>query len=125
MCSARIVVKVAGMCWVIRIGWRMTPPFRCDSTSNSACGPPVDTADRDDVGRSRTAGIGRNTTAAGSIDRGRAVELTAGGRSVRRPGLVARSRAPGRNGQCLDLADQFPLEVVGCPSSRVEDGLVT
>src|SRR5262249_27371482 len=41
-CSARIVVKVGGMCWVIRIGARsITGPISPTMAVN-ACGPPVD-----------------------------------------------------------------------------------
>ena len=41
MCWARMVVKVAGMCWVIRIG-RLIVGLMPPSNVNRACGPPVE-----------------------------------------------------------------------------------
>ncbi len=55
MCSARIVVKVAGMCWVMKMGCR-TAPLSVPSTQNSACGPPVEEPMAIASGVSRAAG---------------------------------------------------------------------
>ncbi len=41
MCSARIGVKVRGMCWVSTTGTDSVSPRPCTSV-NSACGPPVE-----------------------------------------------------------------------------------
>ena len=80
------------------------PPFRCDSTSNSACGPPVELPMAMMSGKGGIAGMGRNTTAAGSIDRGRGKDARgAGSRSLRRPG---RLREPARR---ADTASAFTL----------------
>ena len=40
-CSARMAVKVAGMCWVIRTGTEILL-FSDLNSENSACGPPVE-----------------------------------------------------------------------------------
>ena len=41
-CSARMAVKVGGMCWVISTGARSSTPAICVTTVLSACGPPVE-----------------------------------------------------------------------------------
>ena len=41
-CSANTVVKVGGMCWVIRIGARSMRSRNCRMSVVSACGPPVE-----------------------------------------------------------------------------------
>src|ERR1700722_13433017 len=41
-CSASTVVKVGGMCWVIKIGARSIVLPICPISEVSACGPPVE-----------------------------------------------------------------------------------
>ena len=63
-CSARMVVKVAGMCWVIRTGALSVTASSRDTSLVSACGPPVEapiSSTRGGIGEN-----GRSLNSAGS-----------------------------------------------------------
>ena len=124
MCSARMVVKVGGMCCVSRIG---SPRVFGSSPNslNSACGPPVELPIATTRGISRP--IGRNVTAVAAA--AGAAATGAGVAAARRSAENARlpgSRSPRRFRRwvpnALTLADSSRLKASALVSSRVLEG---
>ncbi len=99
-CSARIGVKVAGMCWVSTTGTGSERPSPCTRV-NSACGPPVELPTASSRARQRRRRAQRQ--------------------AIRRAGCA---HAPPLAGQALDLLQQLPPEAVvadGADAGRLGD----